>query len=247
MIMLDLTSWSDGWLWIIAAFVALYIKGICGFGNSLVFDAIMNYAADNISISPVEVVMGMPANVIMAFKERKHLDLKLCLPLTILLLIGMLPGIFLLKAGHPGSVKKVCGAVIALIALWMLISEGNRKPPARKRWLTIILGLTAGVLAGMYGIAIVLGGYISMTTEDVHSIKANLSFVFAVENIVRIIAYILAGIITLQTLERSVILIPFMVLGLFAGMFSSKFIPARAAKKLVILMLIISGAALVFM
>ena len=37
------------WLWILAAFAAFYIKGLCGFANTLVFTSILGFGANNIN------------------------------------------------------------------------------------------------------------------------------------------------------------------------------------------------------
>ena len=69
--------------------------------------------------------------------------------------------------------------------------------------------------------------------------------VFFVENTFRTILYLMAGIITLDVLKNAAMLIPFMIIGLFTGMTLSKKINEKAAKKFIVIMLIISGAALI--
>ena len=44
---------------IIATLVAFFIKGLCGFANTLIFNGILSYTANNINISPLEVVLGL--------------------------------------------------------------------------------------------------------------------------------------------------------------------------------------------
>ena len=84
-------------VWIIATFVAFFIKGLCGFANTLVFTSILGFGVNNVNISPVELVLGFPSNIIMTWKNRKGLNSKIYLPLIIVLLIGSIPGAFLLK------------------------------------------------------------------------------------------------------------------------------------------------------
>ena len=57
----------------------------------------------------------------------------------------------------------------------------------------------------------------------------------------------LLGVFTLNSLKQTVILIPFMIIGLFAGMESSKVLDERVIKKIVIVLLVISGVFLVVM
>ena len=89
------------WL-MIATLAAFFVKGLCGFANTLVFSTILSFGIDNINITPVELILGYPSNVIIAWKERKSVDWKVCLPLASLVLLGNIPGIILLKQEMPG-------------------------------------------------------------------------------------------------------------------------------------------------
>jgi hypothetical protein len=85
----------------------------------------------------------------------------------------------------------------------------------------------------------------SRVTDDSHSFKANICIVFLVENTFRIIFYALCGIITSDILKQAFHLLPIMLVGLFLGMISSKVLDEKIVRKLVIIMLIISGIVLV--
>lgn len=108
-----------------------------------------------------------------------------------------------------------------------------------------IIGILSGVLCGLYGIGALLSAYVSRVTEDSHAFKANMCIVFLVENTFRMTLYVLWGIITLDVLKQTLHLIPFMMLGLGLGMLSSKALDEKVIKKIVIVMLIVSGVALV--
>ncbi len=43
-------------LWIIAAVCAFFVKGLCGFANTLIFTNILSSGVNNASISPVELL-----------------------------------------------------------------------------------------------------------------------------------------------------------------------------------------------
>ena len=85
-------------LWfILAAVCAFFIKGLCGFANTLVFTGILSFHSNSISISPVELLLGYPTNLILAWKERRSIRWKVCLPMAALVTSGSVPGILLLK------------------------------------------------------------------------------------------------------------------------------------------------------
>ena len=79
-------------LWFIAAFTAYFVKGLCGFANTLVFTTILSFGATNASISPVDLLLGYLANLILTWKNRKSLEAKVWLPLAALVLVGSIPG-----------------------------------------------------------------------------------------------------------------------------------------------------------
>lgn len=74
------------YLWIIAAVAAYFIKGLCGFANTLVFTSILSFGASNSNISPIDLLLGYPTSLILTWKNRKSLDPKVYLPLAALVL-----------------------------------------------------------------------------------------------------------------------------------------------------------------
>ena len=82
-------------------------------------------------------------------------------------------------------------------------------------------------------------------TDSSKAFKANICSVFLAENTFRIILYMCFGILTWDVWKRALSLTPFMLLGLWLGMWTGKVLDEKYVKKLVVIMLIISGIALV--
>ena len=231
--------------WIIATLCAFFVKGLCGFANTLVFSTILSFGNSNINISPVELLLGYPTNAILAWKERKSIKWSVCIPLALLVLAGNIPGILFLKNADTSLVKIVFGVVIVLIGIEMFFREKSTKKIKQSKVVLAIIGILSGILCGLYGIGALLGAYVSRVTDDSHSFKANICVVFLAENTFRIILYIVWGIITIDVIKQALVLVPFMLIGLFAGMASGKVLDEKFVKKMVIVMLIVSGVALV--
>ena len=149
------------WIWILATLSAFFLKGLCGFANTMVFDSILGFAVNNVNISPIELILGFTTNIILAWQNRKKLDYKVWVPIVILILMGSIPGALLLKEVNAKGLK------------------------------------------------------------------------------------IFFGIITLESLKMTACLFPFMLVGLFSGIYSSRILDDKLVKKIVILLLIISGIVLV--
>lgn len=238
--------------WIVSTLCAFFVKGLCGFANTLVFSTILSFGNNNINISPIELLLGYPGNIILAWKEKMKIKWHLCVPLAGLVLLGNIPGIFLLKNADTGMIKLIFGFAIILIGMEMLFREmmsgkngaGQSEEKGSKIVLAII-GVLSGILCGLYGIGALLGAYIGRVTKDTASFKANICIVFVVENTFRMVMYLTLGIITYEAAMQALLMVPFMLLGLAAGMLSGRFLSERIVKKLVIVLLILSGVALI--
>lgn len=89
-----------------------------------------------------------------------------------------------------------------------------------------------------------LGVYVNKITNDTREFKANSNVIYFASDTFRLCLYIAWGIVTWEIVKQAVILIPFMLLSLFLGMKLSNYIQEKTAKRIVILMLVISGSAL---
>lgn len=111
------------WLWIIATAVAYFIKGLCGFANTLVFTSILGFGSNNVNISPVELVLGYPTNFILTWKNRKYLRARVYLPLIALVLAGSVAGALMLKNIDARLIKIIFGMAVIFIGIEMLFHE----------------------------------------------------------------------------------------------------------------------------
>jgi len=233
------------YLWFIAAFMAYFVKGLCGFANTLVFTTILSFGAANASISPIDLLLGYPANLILIWKNRKSLDLKVCLPLAILVLAGSIPGALMLKNIDARSIKLVFGIVVIALGLEMLVRELSKKHAHSSKLVLAVIGITAGMLCGLFGVGALLAAYVSRVTENGEAFKANISAVFVVDNTFRIILYKTLGLLTLGTVKSVILLIPFVLLGLFTGMKCCGHMNEKRVHMITTILLILSGISLI--
>ena len=232
-------------LWIIAAVAAYFIKGLCGFANTLVFTTIVSFGAPNASISPTDLLLGYPSNLILTWKNRRSLSPRVYLPLAALVLAGSIPGAFLLKNVDARVIKLVFGVVVVLLGAEMLSREYSKKRLRASKPVLAVIGLTAGVLCGLFGVGALLAAYISRVTDTGDSFKANISAVFIADNTFRIILYSVLGLLTLDTLKTVLLLLPFALLGLFAGIRCSGRMDEKLVRKLTSVLLVLSGISLI--
>lgn len=232
-------------LWIIAAVAAYFIKGLCGFANTLVFTTIVSFGAPNASISPTDLLLGYPSNLILTWKNRRSLSPRVYLPLAALVLAGSIPGAFLLKNVDARVIKLVFGVVVVLLGAEMLSREYSKKRLRASKPVLAVIGLTAGVLCGLFGVGALLAAYISRVTDTGDSFKANISAVFIADNTFRIILYSTLGLLTADTVKTVLLLLPFALLGLFAGIRCSGRMNESLIRKLTSVLLVLSGISLI--
>lgn len=231
---------------LIASVVLAYlVKGLCGFGNTLVFSTMLGFAMDNAAISPLDLLVGAPSNLMQAWRYRRSIRWRACLPLAGLVLAGSLPGALLLRVGDARLIKVIFGLVVTGIAAEMFLRD--RRGGAAKANPVVMagLGLLSGVLCGLFGVGALLAAYVSRTTNDPDTFKANLGVVFSVESLFRLGMYIYLGLFTAETLRLSALLLPLMALSLLGGMALSSRLNARAARLAVVAVLMLSGLSLV--
>ena len=198
-------------LWFIAAAVAYFIKGMCGFANTLVFTSILSFGTANSNISPIDLLLGYPANLILTWENRKALEPRVYIPLAALVLAGSIPGALLLKHVDAAAIKVVFGVVVIVLGAEMLL----------------------------------LAAYVGRVTEDSESFKANISAFFIVDNTFRVILYSCLHLLTLQTIKMSLLLIPFALGGLIAGIKCSQKLDDKLVRKCTVILLVISGVSLI--
>jgi len=230
---------------IIAVVLAYIVKGICGFANTLVFGSILSYSRNTINITPIDLLLGFPSNLIIVWKERSHISAKVVVPLSILVLIGVIPGALFLKLGDTGLIKIVFGIIVILVGIESLLRERQKVKKESSKLLLVIVGFISGILCGVFGVGAFLVAYISRTTENQNQFRGNICAVFLIENLLRFYLYTVTGILSFEIFKDSLILYPFMILGLTIGILLSKKLSEVLIKKIVIILLMISGATLI--
>ena len=241
---MNLLTWNMA-LWMLAALVGYFVKGVAGIGNTLVVTSTMAYTRTNAEITPVELLLCVPTNLTVTWTYRHHIKWKIAIAPLCMVLAGDLLGVLLLKNTDVTLLKIVFGVVLILLSVEQLWRElrgqgGKAAHPA----LMLALGISAGVLCGMFGVGALLAAYFARVTTDDATYKGSMSMIFAVENTFRIVAYSVTGLLTSQSLQNALVLLPFMGLGLFLGMKLAHRMNPKAMRLIVTVMLMLSGLPL---
>jgi uncharacterized membrane protein YfcA len=229
----------------IATLIAYLVKAITGFGNTLVMGSLFSFVVPNRLTTPVDLIFSIPTNIYMVWKERKSISLKVVIPLSIMLLAGIIPGTLLLKIGNEWMLKAILGVVIVGLAIEMLTRK-PAKAESRKtsKVFLLTIGVFSGILAGMYGIGALLVAYISRTTDNRSAFRGNICCIFLVDNIFRFFMYLYTGILTKEVFTLALMLSPAVIIGMLIGGKVDSHMKEDTVKKTVIILLLVSGTTL---
>lgn len=229
----------------LAALCAYFIKGLTGFANTLVFSSILSFRMENAAISPMDLILSFPSNAYFVWKERRNISAKVVVPLSLLLLAGLIPGTLFLSMGDQRQLKIVLGLAIVVFGVEMLFRQYKSVKMKQNGILLSFIGILSGFLCGLFGIGAFLVAYISRTTENQSQFQGNICCVFLVENIFRIVLYTLTGILTWGVLKSALLVMPAMIVGVLTGVMASKHIREKNVKTLIVLLLLITGVSLI--
>ena len=230
-------------LFVIATLSAYFIKGLCGFGNTPVFNSITALNYDNKNISPIELLVGLPANVVISIRGRKRINYSMCLKLVVFIFIGAALGTYMLSSINPRIIKVLCGVVIIFVAIRLSVNEDVKL--FENRLFVVLTSLFSGLICGLYGIGVFMVPYVrnkSLTNEE---FKSNMGFISMFDNLLRVFLYVTSGILTLSAIKTACILIPFSIVSLYFGFYVSRFVNEKLAKQLAMLLLVITGIVLI--
>lgn len=206
---------------------------------------LFSFVTSNRFTTPIDLLLSIPTNTYLVWRNRKSLDFRTVAPLSLTLLAGVVPGIMLLKTGNDLLLKTILGVVIVALGIEMLYRKPEQQSPGKgNKMLLVVVGLISGVLAGMYGISAFLVAYISRTSADRGQFRANLCSLFLVDNIFRLFWYSAAGIMKLEIMKFTLFIAPAAALGMYIGTKVDTGLKEETVKKATIYLLIVSGAVL---
>ena len=224
-----------------AAFV---IKGLAGFGDPLISTPLLSVCLPNSVITPGLSPVSPILNASMVWKNRAHFSPKVVLPISVFVLLGVLPGTMLLKFGSPAPLKVLLGLLIVGLGVEMLTRKstpsGRQNPVIRST-----VSFCSGFTAGLFGINLLFLAYLERVSVRREEFRANVCFVFFLENIFRIGVYLTQGMFTKESLLLSAAALPAAVLGMKLGELLDRHLSDRLSRKCIIYVFILGGVSTV--
>jgi hypothetical protein len=238
---MDMTTLLVG----LVIFVAAFTQSLSGFGLALVSMALLPSLIGIQMATPLVALVAIVIEIILLLRYREALDVRAIWRVVLAALIGTPLGILLLSHVDENLALSILGGVIAGYALYALL--GLKLPRLEGSLWAYFAGLVGGLLGGAYntsGPPVIVYADCRRWPPDVF--KSNLQGYFVISSLAIMVTHALSGNITLPVLKAFGWTLPFIGIGLLAGLSLDRWLNPVAFRRVVLVLLVIMGARLVF-
>lgn len=228
-------------------FVAYIVRGMSGFGTSLVAIPMLVFILPMHTAVPMMTLIGLTVTIILGIRDREHVrweEMRFLLPPT---LIGVLAGIYLFTALDPRFMQRLLGGFIAAYAVYLVGSQFVRAElrQCSRRWgwpAAFGSAFVDSMFGGGGGPLLVI--YMHRRGYDPVTFRATLAVLWLVELVVRVVGYAIGGHYSPGVLIVAALLLPVMWLGNKTGEAISRRMSQRTFARLIAVVLFASGVSL---
>jgi len=235
---------ETGLLAALIVLLAYVIRGITGFGSGLIAVPLLAHILPLTFAVPMILITDVSASLVLGTHTRKHIrwdEIRSLLPFSAL---GIVIGANLLINLPKSPLLAILGAFVLAFGVRSALNLHGTRRIARG-W-----AAPAGLMGGMVGALFGTGGppymiYLNHRLRDKGELRATFSGLFFVEGGLRVITFLIAGLL-LQTELLAAILaaLPLVALGLFLGHRVHIGISHAQMQRLLGVLLLASGASL---
>ena len=222
---------------------AYFIRGITGFGSGLLSVPLLALIIPLQTVVPLILVLDLSASLLMTRKARADVEWQEIIPLLPTSLIGIVIGVSLLVSLPREPLLTGLALFVILFGLRYLLNiHGDRL--VSKIW-SIPTGLIGGLIGALFG----TGGppyviYLAHRISEKSQLRATFSGLFMLDGSIRVITFIIMGLLGISLLPLIILSAPVMMLALYLGSRIHVGISNRQMLMLVGTLLLISGGSL---
>jgi uncharacterized membrane protein YfcA len=192
------------------------VFAITGFGAALMTVPVLSHVLPLPFVLPLSVLLDVSAAVVMGVRFRKEAEvqeLKLMVPSS---LAGAIAGVSLLVS-LPRDAALTCLAVFVLAYGIYSLFQGTKLRQVPRAWAPVA-GFVGGAMGTLFGIgAPPYVMYLSRRIPDKAAMRATLSSMVLASTAIRLTVFAFAGLMLADRLLAFALLLPFALVGLWAG------------------------------
>lgn len=229
-------------LFVIVQAFANLIQAISGFaGGPLAMPPSMQLVGVNTAKCVITFIFFISTTVL-TVQYRTYINKKQVVKMTLIMLIGFLPGMWLFDKLPTTIIMIVYAILVIFIGIWKYVKPASVGLNGPLGYIALIV---AGAMQGMF----TSGGpfaviYASSALKDKNEFRASLSAVWAMLNLYMTIRMYQGGLFTPEAIRLSAYSIVPVFLAIFAGNRISQLLNQKTFHKIVCVLLIISGSLL---
>lgn len=210
---------------LVVTFIAYFIKGIAGFGPSLIVIPVFSLFIDIKDAVIIAALADVLSSFVLVVRGYQTIKWKIFKRVGIGLLTGTIIGVSLFKVSNTDLLKKILGIFILIYIFLPFITKKLSKKKFKKQS-GVIFGFVGGICGGMIntnGPPVVI--YISRIIKDRIYIRSTLAALFLVDSIWRVSLFALNDLITTGVVQFFFSrIVPTLLLGMFISFnFDEKF------------------------
>jgi uncharacterized membrane protein YfcA len=230
---------------ILGALLAGFVQGASGFALALIATSIWIWLVEPQLLVPLVLISSLVGHLTSIQAVRKNFVLSRARPFLIGGVLGVLPGIYIFNHINQDVFKLSIGAILVLYCSTMLLVANLPKMKAGGAFLDGCIGGISGIMGGLGG----LSGpapiiWCALRGWDRHTQRATFQPLLIVIGILTLLVYGLTGGITAQSLQLAALVAPAIIVSSWLGAKAYHWIPEAAFRKLLLLLLLASGLAL---
>jgi hypothetical protein len=220
--------------------LACFVQAVAGFGLPMIAMPVLVALFGIHAAVPLMAIIILELQLLMVARYRLALNIRTVWRISAAAIVGIPIGILLLSRIPEVITVTLLGLLLIFYVLYVSL---NFPVPALKNpnW-AYVFGLLGGMGGGAYNIAappMII--YADTQHWKPKLFKGNLQGYFLIITIVAILTHFLSGNMTGDILQKSLIALPFVLLGAFAGFYLDRFINPAVFRKIVLGLLLILG------
>ena len=238
---MDMTTLLVG----MVVFLAVFTQSLSGFGVALVAMALLPAVIDLNIATPIVAIVGLVLEGVLVTYYRQSMDVRAVWKIALAAVIGTPFGVFFLTRANERVALGLLGVVIVGYALYALL--GLKMPHIKSSIWAYLAGLLGGILGGAYntsGPPVIIYANCRRWPPDVF--KGNLQGYFIIVSSAVAVSHALSGNFTPQVWSMALWTLPFLAVGIVAGLSLDRWLNPTIFRRIVLVLLVLMGVRLMF-
>jgi uncharacterized membrane protein YfcA len=229
----------------LVVFLAVFTQSLSGFGSALVAMALLPAIVGIRVATPLVALVALVLELVLIVRYHQSLEIRSIWRVVLAALIGTPFGAYFLSNMDERFSLTALGVVIAGYAVYALL--GLKMPHLNKPVWAYLAGLFGGLLGGAYntsGPPVIV--YADCCRWPPDAFKSNLQGYFIVSSVVVVASHAMSGNFTSQVWHLFWWMIPFIGIGLLAGLSLDRRLNPLIFRQVVLGLLVVMGIRLMF-